>query len=146
MASFTSRNSKGNKQSPVINRFREFRESEEFRRWTRSATSDRIFWLFFSTWLLPLVGAAVIVAVNLSSLPKEVPLFYSLNWGEEQLTRREYLLLPLGGVFLFGIIDFLLGAILHPKDKVMSYLLFGTATLATVLAVVTVLNIVKLLL
>lgn len=110
----------------------------------RTAFSDRLFWLFFGSWFLSIFISLIYILINFSSLPKEIPLFYSRVWGEEQLAKNIYIFLPVTGIFLLGIFDFGLAISWHSRDRVFSYLLFGTASLAAILVLVTTVNIINL--
>lgn len=93
-------------------------------------------------WLI----AAVAVASSLGiwyafgrSLPPEIPVFYSLPWGEDQLTGSWGLLIPLG--LVIGI------AVLFPmiitkvkKDEVLAALIAGSGLAAEMIIVIAVLR------
>ncbi len=122
-----------------------FITKEKFSGWTQSAFSDRLFWLFFCTWALPLLVSVIYVLLNFSGLPSEIPLFYSRVWGETQLAKQIYILLPTIGAILLGIFDLGLAITFHAKDKVFAYLLSATASLVAILVLVTTFNIINLI-
>lgn len=121
------------------------KKNNRFTTWTSSAFSDQLFWLFFAGWFLPIVISTLYILIKFSSLPHEIPLFYSHVWGQTQLAKTGFLYLPAGGVFLLGIFDFALAINFHSQDKIFSYLLCGTAALLGVLVLVTSFNIVNLM-
>lgn len=127
-----------------VRRFREFRAKETISRWSESVVRDRLFWLFFSLWVIPLLISAILALLRLNELPLQIPLFYSRPWGEEQLTQRGYIFIPIAGTLGIGLFNFGMGAIFQSRNKVISYLLFGTAALASVLSIITVVNIIFL--
>ena len=108
------------------------------------ASKDRFFVLFFCIWLLPILLASVYVLWNFSNLPREIPLFYSRTWGERQLVRSTYIYLPLLGTFLLGVLNIAFASVIYSRDKVLAYVLVGAASLISVLAALTVFNIVNL--
>jgi hypothetical protein len=122
----------------------EFKARERFSSWSQSAKTDRIFTLFVFFWALPLLLILVFTIVKFNDLPSQIPLLYSRAWGEEQLATREYIFLPLGGAILLGIFNLGLAVNFHTQDKVISYLLAGTATLVSILSSLTIFNIIKL--
>ncbi len=113
--------------------------------WSQSAFSDRFFWLFFLSWLLPLLVSLGYTVFNFTRLPLQIPLFYSRVWGETQLAKTIYIYLPSLGVFLLGIFDLSLAVNLHAKDRVFAYLAAGTSSLLAVLSLITTFNIVNLM-
>ena len=106
--------------------------------------SDKYFKMFFLLWIVPFLIMLILVVFKFFSLPPQVPLFYSRIWGENQLANKEFLFLPIAGVFLLGIFNNALGMMFYPKDKVMSYLLAGAASLVSILSTITIINILLL--
>ncbi len=122
-----------------------FKTHEKLSSWTESAFSDRFFWLFASLWALPLLISAIYILLNYSNLPMEIPLFYSRIWGEGQLAKQIYIILPTAGAVLLGIFDLGLAINFHSKDRVFAYLLSATSSLVAILVLVTTLNIINLI-
>lgn len=125
--------------------FRFFKTTLNFALWFKNASSDKYFRGFFFIWLIPLFFTTVTTLINYSSLPREIPLFYSRVWGEAQLAQRGLIFLPTSGTFLLGIFNFSLAANFHQRDKVLSYFLAGCASLVSILSAITILNIIKLM-
>ncbi len=130
---------------PTGRHFQEIKAREKITKWSQSAASDGLFRLFLSLWLIPLVLAFAFAAFNFKALPDQIPLFYSRSWGESQLAAKNYIFVPLAGTFLLGIFNFGLAVNFHAKDRVGSYLLTGTATLVSLLAAITTVNIINLI-
>lgn len=118
---------------------------ERFTKWSSGAMSDTLFKSFLLLWLLPLVLTLSYTALVLNKLPSQVPLFYSHIWGEQQLASRSYLLVPTIGTLLLGVFNLGLGINFYVKDKVLTYLLAGIATLVSWLSCITVFNIINLI-
>ncbi len=68
---------------------------------------DQVNLSFFTASLVFIFFSFVFIFINFFRLPSKVPLFYSLNWGQEQLAQKEQILiLPMlaGLVFLLNLI------------------------------------------
>lgn len=122
-----------------------FRTGEKISAWSQSALSDRLFLLFLFGWLTPITLGLAYSLLIYSQLPEEIPLFYSRPWGTDQLASRVYIFLPTAGTFLLGIFNFGIAISRHATDKTFSYLLTGTASLVSVLAAITTINIINLI-
>lgn len=98
----------------------------------------RIFFLFFLLSLLTLL-------LKWQRLPPEVPLYYSLPWGEEVLaTPLDLLILPLSSLFVF-ILNFSLASFLLEKEPWLSRILILTSTIFSFLSMFTLIKIVFLI-
>lgn len=122
-----------------------FRTGEKISAWSQSALSDRLFLLFLFGWLAPIILGLVYGLLIYGQLPEEIPLFYSRSWGTDQLANRIYIFLPAAGAFLLGTFNFGIAVSRHATDKTFSYLLTGTASLVSVLATITTINIINLI-
>ena len=78
-------------------------------------------------------------------LPPQIPLFYSRAWGEGQLATKQYIFLPIIGVLLLGVFNLGLAVSFPARDKVLAYLLAGTASLVGILSAITIFNIIRLI-
>jgi len=98
----------------------------------------RAFLLFFTLSLL-------IIILKWPSLPPEVPLFYSLPWGEEQLaTPFELLLLPITSLVAF-VLNFFFASIFLEKEPWLCRILILTSTIFSFLSMFTLIKIVFLI-
>lgn len=91
-----------------------------------------ILWLLLTTLLTAL--AAGLVALTIKDLPPEIPLFYSLPWGESRLTSPIWLwILPaVSGVIL--LINLLISQFLF--ETVLSRILVATTTLVALMSLI----------
>src|SRR5574340_368674 len=121
-----------------------FITKDRFSSWTESAFSDRFFWLFASSWILPVIISYIYILLYFFNLPSEIPLFYSRLWGEAQLAKQIYIILPTAGATLLGIFDLGLAINFHSRDRVFAYLLSAASSLVAILVLVTTLNIINL--
>lgn len=98
----------------------------------------RIFLFFFT-------GSLLILLIKWRELPPEVPLYYSLPWGEEQLTTPfNLLILPLVSFFVF-ILNFFLASILLEKEPWLCRILILTATIFSFLSTLALIKIIFLI-
>lgn len=80
-----------------------------------------------------------------SYLPSQVPLFYSVPKGEEQLGNKlQLLLLPIFSLVIF-FINFILAVIFHSKEKLFSLLLIIISLISSLLLLITFIKIVFLI-
>ncbi len=105
---------------------------------------DRIVVVFSLAWFLPLIFITVYMFFRISALPSEVPLFYSRVWGEGQLASKSFLYLPVAGAFALGFVNLFISFILKNQDKLFTYLLLATGSMLSILATITVFNIINL--
>lgn len=87
--------------------------------------------------ILPLVVSALIsilILIFLKFLPPKMPLYYSLAWGEGQLTtQKEFFILP-GILTLLALLNLLVSWYLHQAQAFFKkILLVGTLTLTVIL-------------
>lgn len=109
-------------------------------------TMDKYFLIFFAIWGLTLLLTLVTILTTYSRLPLEIPLFYSRIWGENQLAAKTFIFLPPSGAFFLGLFSNAVALHFLKIDKVMTYLLAGTASLIAILSAITIINIIRLLL
>lgn len=77
-------------------------------------------------------------------LPPVVPLYYSLPWGEEQLSPTIGLAGVILGVFVFYLINTLAAFLILNRSKFLAHLLLCAATLMTLLTAITTIQIILL--
>lgn len=123
----------------------EFKVPPGFSTWSQSAKEDRFFILFLFPWVIPLLLSTIFILFRIGDLPNEIPLFYSRIWGVNQLALKQYIFLPVFGTVLLGIFDLGIAVNLHSQNRVQSYLLAGTASLVSILSLITIFNIIRLL-
>lgn len=79
-----------------------------------------------------------------SKLPPQVPLFYSLPWGEEQLAPPYYFFL-LPGITILTILGAFVFSFLFPEEKFLTRALILSITLMTFLSFYNILRILLLI-
>jgi hypothetical protein len=78
----------------------------------------------------------ILVGVFWSKLPPEIPLFYSLPWGEQWLVHKNGLLVLSGGMIGLFAADALLAYRLFRTEGLLSrYLVFGCLTVLILMAI-----------
>lgn len=101
-------------------------------------TAMRVFLFFFTLSLIMLI-------IKWQKLPPEIPLYYSLPWGEEQLTTPSGLLvLPLSSFFVF-FLNFYLASIFLEKEPLLCRILILTGTVFSFLSTLTLIKIILLI-
>jgi len=86
----------------------------------------------------------ILSILKFNKLPSQLPLFYSLPKGEEQLGRPTLLIsIPLFSILIFTL-NFVLGSIWFTKDKIMTYILVVSADIFTLLFLITFIKIIFL--
>lgn len=103
---------------------------------------DRISWIFLASAAAINVGQIVLVFVTRSKMPPQVPLFYSLPWGEGQLTSASGLWLVPEICLRVIIVNFAVSVFL--QQTVLTRILSSTAMLVTILALITLWKIISL--
>lgn len=94
-----------------------------------------------------ILGIFLLVLVGLlwKRLPPELPLFYSLPWGESQIVNKPLLLLPPAIILLFNSLGIILTRFFL-KDSLSLKMLWGGIATATVLGGIAVIRIIFLVL
>lgn len=78
-------------------------------------------------------------------LPPEIPLFYSLPWGEEQLASPWGLWGLLMGLLLLNLVNFILGSFFYRNYKYLSFLVWVATAVLTALGTLTIIKIILLI-
>jgi hypothetical protein len=94
-----------------------------------------------------LVGLSfLLLFFSLDRLPYQVPLFYSLPWGDRQIVQRELLaILPFFSIVSY-FISVILSLILSKEEGLFSRILYFTSFVFTLLSIITLFRIVLLFL
>lgn len=99
----------------------------------------------FSTISFATVSTALVlvvfILVSFSFLPKRLPLFYSLPWGEEQLSTPQQLLIIPSLIICITLINIVLSWQLHKSQYFFKLILSFTAVISSVLLLVSLLKI-----
>jgi hypothetical protein len=95
---------------------------------------------------LLIFGEAVLIFLKFNILPVQVPLFYSLPWGDEQLVPKVWLfLIPLLSLAL-ALTHFFWSKFLQKKgDTFLPFVLLGNSLLFTLLGALTLVKIIFLI-
>src|SRR6185436_8931622 len=119
--------------------------SERIKQWSDIAINDKYLLLVTVLWLGGIILGSLIIILFLPKVPTEIPLFYSRNWGTEQLAPKSYLLIIPGGIFLLGLVNMSLGVANYNRDKLIAYMLGLATCTITLLGLFSVINIIHLL-
>lgn len=96
------------------------------------------------------VGSAVIIAIFIfiagGILPKKLPLFYSLPWGEQELGDiQQFFILP-SLMICITFINLIISWQLHPKQYFFKIVLLSTSLLTSIILTVTLLKVILIFL
>lgn len=95
-----------------------------------------------TAWLL----SSVLLLINWTKLPVEVPLLYSLPIGEQQLITKQWLLVVLGGFGLLMWVNIMLSWLsVKDEELLKQYLIWGGAV-AEVLWLLTLIKLMEIIL
>lgn len=100
-----------------------------------------IFWstcvsVFFSLFII------IIWVINLPSLPPQIPLFYSLPWGEAQLVNlNQFIILP-STIILITLLNLIISWHLHPSQIIIKRVLSLSSTLTSSLIFIAAIRII----
>jgi hypothetical protein len=97
-------------------------------------------------WNLVFIGGQlVLLFFKFGQLPNQVPLYYSLPWGESQLAQASTLfLLPMFSI-IFLLIDHLLAAFFHSSTKIFSNFLLVTSLIFSAFSFITLFRIINII-
>lgn len=86
----------------------------------------------------------VFISFNFTSLPKQIPLFYSLEWGDKQLRPLPQLfILPLLST-LIVVANILVSLQLHPSQIVLKRIIYFSVFLVSLIFAITCFKIISI--
>ncbi len=105
---------------------------------------DTISFIFISlAFFIPIV-LTFFYLLNFSYLPNQLPLFYSLSWGQSQLvTKQQFLVLPLITV-LITIVNLIVLWHLHPSQIILRRMVCLASLLCAILVFITGVKIINI--
>lgn len=106
---------------------------------------DRYSLFMLFAWLIIIAVSFVFLQLNFHKLPHQIPLYYSRLWGEAQLAQKSAIFLPIAGAFIFGLVNFLLIMFFKKRDNLFNYLLLASPAILSLLAAITIFNIISLI-
>lgn len=89
-----------------------------------------LIWLFIGELSLILAGGAMLL-IFWTKLPPQLPWFYSLPWGENQLIPKLWFGFGLMTLALITIVNYAIARKLDKKDKVVAMVMEGATALLT---------------
>lgn len=149
MPTFTSQRGSLYSQTPAISslglRFKNIKPGQTLEDISRSLLSDKLVLTFFLSWVFAVILTFVYALVFYKNLPLEIPLYYSRQLGEQQLSATPFIFMPIIGTVGLGVISFFLASFQIKENKILAYLLSGSAPLVALLVMITTLNIINLM-
>lgn len=92
--------------------------------------------------VLIIVAALLFVGIFWTNLPKELPLFYSKPWGEDQLVEKLWIFLPSAIAVLFLFVNSI--AIFYTQNSFLKKMLAAGTLVVSTLSSITTIRIVLL--
>lgn len=89
-----------------------------------------LIWLFIGELSLILAGGAMLV-IFWTKLPPQLPWFYSLPWGENQLIPKLWFGIGLAILALIVLANYFIATRLNKKDKVVAMVVESATALLT---------------
>jgi hypothetical protein len=106
---------------------------------------DPVFTWSSSISLVALALSLIILVLFWRNLPPEIPFFFSLPWGEEQLTSPLTLIFLIFGTFFLYLTNILLALFFHNATPYYARMLIVGSTICALLTVVTTIRIIFLI-
>lgn len=107
-------------------------------------TSDPLYIWPVSFSILASLSAITLLIAIYSQLPNQLPLFYSLGWGEQQLvSKQQFFLLPALVLFTTLLNSFIAWHI-HPSQVVLKRVLVGSVVLISLIGIITALKVITI--
>lgn len=104
--------------------------------------NDSYILMFLRIGIFLIVIQIIILLMNYKSLPSEVPLFYSLPWGEKRLTNVNFLFVLPSLSLLVLLINSLISKKIYDKERLLSRISLFIALAFVVLTIITLSQIV----
>ena len=106
-------------------------------------TKKLSFWFLISSIILSLLLAGATFTFR-EFLPLKLPLFYSLPWGQGQLsTHRQFLIIP-ATITLITLLNYTIASQLHESQKFFKKMLFFSSFLTSLILMITYIKIVMM--
>ncbi len=106
---------------------------------------DRVFTWSWRITLFIFVIFLLLLVFYWNRLPQTLPFFYSLPWGEEQLTTPFVFIVALIGAALMYVLDVIFASFIYPKYRVFTHILVIGATSVVILMIFSLTKIVFLI-
>ena len=107
-------------------------------------TSDEYYLIPILITIFSAVFIALFFIINYQNLPEKLPLFYSLPWGEAQLsTKQQFSLLPIM-LILIGLINTTISSQLHKTQYILKRILMLSLILVDAIVLITSIKIMSI--
>lgn len=106
--------------------------------------SDKVvFWTNVTTLLIALL-ILVFWQLNITNIPSQIPLFYSLPWGENQLASSSQFIIIPSLIALITLFNVSLSWYLHPSQYPLKRILAFSSFIVSILMLITSIKIIYL--
>lgn len=93
-------------------------------------------------FFLILALSFIIIGIFYRSLPPQIPFYYSLPWGEEQLAQNYYILLLPGFALVIFLVNFIITLLISKKDLLLAQIILWSTCFVALLALITLIRII----
>ena len=107
---------------------------------------DRLIFLSFVGSVLVGLIVAILLGLTIGSLPKKVPLFYSLPWGESQLIASSQLFVLPALIILVSLVNLITSWQLHKSQLALKRIVNSSTIIFALLILITTIRIVHIFL
>lgn len=95
-----------------------------------------VFWFDLTSLLLALL-ILVFWGFNLNALPNQIPLFYSLPWGQSQLVDLPQLIILPAMIVIILLLNIIISWYLHPSQYIIKRMLATSSVISSSLITIT---------
>lgn len=107
--------------------------------------NDRISNLTFILSFVFIALNCLLVWVNFSSLPPEIPLYLQRTWGNEQLAPKNLAWLQPGLLIIFFLVNYAISLFTLKDEPLTARILGGTVLICSIMSLVSMWNILNLI-
>jgi hypothetical protein len=119
-------------------------KTQELKDNSQTLRSDPYFVWSTRITLITLAFCFFFLLISWTKLPSQVPLFYSLPWGEEQLAQPWSLVLLCSGALLMCLINILVAFFSIRRTPYFSRMLLVGSVVVAVLTLITIMQIIRI--
>lgn len=91
------------------------------------------------------ISQVLLILLNISKFPEQIPLLYSKPWGEPMLASPNFIWLLPSLAFVFSLVNFIVAVFVHRVEKFIARVLVFASALVSFVSFYAVLKIVTLL-
>jgi hypothetical protein len=106
---------------------------------------DNVSNMAFLFSLFLIIVEFLLVWINFSSLPPQIPLYFQRVWGEAQLAEKQMIWFQPGLLLVFFLVNYAISIFNASKEPLTARILGGTVLICSIMSIVSVWNIINLM-